>query len=95
VKRKENIPPQCLVWFRLNGLGSSQNDQNRLIHNWCVGGCWFTQAKSLSQGLDIWVCVCVDQLGTDFYYLPNTGVCRINGVLLLTAKLPLFHSRAC
>ncbi len=37
-KRKKN-PPQCLVWFRLNGLSSSQNS---LIHNWCIGGCWVT-----------------------------------------------------
>ncbi len=28
-----------MVWFRLNGLGSSQNSQNNLIHNWCNGGC--------------------------------------------------------
>jgi hypothetical protein len=41
MKRKKN-PIQCLVWFRLNGLGSSQNGQNILIHNWCIGGCWFT-----------------------------------------------------
>jgi hypothetical protein len=33
-----------LVWFRLNGLGSSQNGQNSLIHNWCIGGCWVTVA---------------------------------------------------
>jgi len=44
VKRKKKPPPQCLIWFRLNGLGSSQNGQNSLIHNWCIGGCWFTQA---------------------------------------------------
>jgi hypothetical protein len=62
----------------------------------CIDGCWFTQAKSLSQVQHIWACgVSVNQFGTDFYYLPNTGVCKINGVSLLTAKLPLFHSRAC
>jgi hypothetical protein len=33
---------QCLVWFRLNGLGSSQNSQNSLIQNWCIGSSWFT-----------------------------------------------------
>jgi hypothetical protein len=34
-----------LIWFRLNGLSSSQNSQNSLILNWCIGGCcWFTQA---------------------------------------------------
>jgi hypothetical protein len=22
-----------------DGSGSSQNDQNNLIHNWCIGGC--------------------------------------------------------
>jgi hypothetical protein len=41
-ERKTNNPPQCLVWFRLNGLGSSQNGQNGLIHNLCIGGCSFT-----------------------------------------------------
>ncbi len=41
---KKKPPFQCLVWFRLNGLDSSQNGQNILIHNWCIGGCWFTQA---------------------------------------------------
>jgi hypothetical protein len=58
-EKKKKTPPQCLVWVRLNGLCSSQNGQNRLIHNWCVAGCWFTQAKALSQGQDIWVCVCI------------------------------------
>jgi hypothetical protein len=43
VKKKES-PPQCLVWFRLNGLSSSQNGPNSSIHNWCIGGCWFTRA---------------------------------------------------
>jgi hypothetical protein len=42
-EKKKTNPPQCL-WFKLNGLGSSQNDQNSLIYNWCIGGCWFTQA---------------------------------------------------
>jgi len=42
-RRKKQTPPQCLVWFRLNGSGSSQNGQNSLIHNWCIGGCWFSQ----------------------------------------------------
>jgi hypothetical protein len=32
-----------LVLFKLNDLGSSQNDQNNLIHNWCINGCWFIQ----------------------------------------------------
>jgi hypothetical protein len=44
---KEKNPLQCLVWFRLNGLGSSQNGQISLIHNWCIGGCWFTEAVSM------------------------------------------------
>jgi hypothetical protein len=44
VTRKRKNPPQCLVWFRLNGLGSSQNGQNSFIQNWCTGGCWFTLA---------------------------------------------------
>jgi hypothetical protein len=26
------------------GLGSSRNDLNSLIPNWCTGGCWFTSA---------------------------------------------------
>ncbi len=40
---KENRPtPQCLVWF--SGLDSSQNGQNGLIHNWCIGGWWVTAA---------------------------------------------------
>jgi hypothetical protein len=43
---KKRNPPQCGVWFRLNGLGSSQNGQNSLIHNWCTGGCWFTLAQT-------------------------------------------------
>jgi hypothetical protein len=43
-EKKENNPSQCLIWFSLNGLGSSQNSQNSLNHNWCIGGCWFTQA---------------------------------------------------
>jgi hypothetical protein len=30
----KKIPTQCLVWLGLNGLGSSQNDQNSLIHSW-------------------------------------------------------------
>jgi len=34
VKKKS---PHLNVWFRLNGLGSSQNGQN---HNWCISGCW-------------------------------------------------------
>ncbi len=34
------------VWFGLNGLGSSQNS---LIHNWCIGGCWFTKAHKLER----------------------------------------------
>jgi hypothetical protein len=38
-----------MVWFKLNGLGSSQNGQNNLIHNWCIGGCWFTQAQMDTQ----------------------------------------------
>jgi hypothetical protein len=37
-------PLQGLVWFKLNDLSSSQNGQNSLIHNWCISGCWFTQA---------------------------------------------------
>jgi hypothetical protein len=44
---KKNNPRQCLVWFRLNGVGSSQNGQNSLIHNWCIGGCWLTQDVSM------------------------------------------------
>jgi hypothetical protein len=28
------------VWFRLNGLSSSQNGQNSLIHNWCTSSIW-------------------------------------------------------
>jgi hypothetical protein len=51
MKRKEKNPPQCLVWFRLNGLGSSQNGQNSLIHNWCIGGCWFTLAHEIK----VWI----------------------------------------
>ncbi len=35
---KRNNPRQYLVWFRLNGLGSSQNGKNSLIQNWCIGG---------------------------------------------------------
>jgi hypothetical protein len=31
-----------LVWF--SGLDSSQNGQNGLIHNWCIGGWWVTAA---------------------------------------------------
>jgi hypothetical protein len=31
---KKSNSLQCLVWFRLNGLGSSQNGQNSLIQNW-------------------------------------------------------------
>jgi hypothetical protein len=27
-------------------FGSSQNDLNGLILNWCIGGCWFTPANS-------------------------------------------------
>jgi hypothetical protein len=42
MKREKKTSPQCLVWFRLNGLGSSQNS---LIHNWCIGGCWVTAAQ--------------------------------------------------
>jgi hypothetical protein len=34
-----------LVWF--NGLDSSRNDQNGLIHNWCIGGWWVTAALLL------------------------------------------------
>ncbi len=45
VKRKKIT--HLNVWFRLNGLGSSQNGQNSLIYNWCIGGCWFTQALEL------------------------------------------------
>jgi hypothetical protein len=33
------------------GLGSSPNSENNLIHNWCIGGCWFT--KNTLGGLDI------------------------------------------
>jgi hypothetical protein len=29
------------------GLGSSQNDLNGFILNWCTGGCWFTLAPQL------------------------------------------------
>ncbi len=32
-KKKKKAAPQCLVWFRSNGFGSSQNSQNSLIHN--------------------------------------------------------------
>jgi hypothetical protein len=38
------------VWFGLNGLGSSQNGQNSLIHNWCMSWCWFTQTN------ENWLC---------------------------------------
>jgi hypothetical protein len=38
-EKKRINPPQCLVWFRLNGFGSSQNDQNSLIHNRCIRPC--------------------------------------------------------
>jgi hypothetical protein len=48
---KKKNPPQCLVWFRLNGLGSSQNGQNSLIHNWCIGGCWFILAHEIK----VWI----------------------------------------
>jgi hypothetical protein len=44
-KKKKKSSPQCLVWFRLNGFSSSQNGQNNLIHNWCIGGCWVTASK--------------------------------------------------
>jgi hypothetical protein len=40
MKKEKKKPPQRLVWFRLNGLGSSQNAQNNLIHNWYIGACW-------------------------------------------------------
>ncbi len=40
-EKKEKNPPQCFVWFS-TGLGSSQNSQNNLIHNWCTGECWVT-----------------------------------------------------
>ncbi len=40
---KENKPtPQCLLWF--TSLDSSQNGQNGLIHNWCIGGWRVTAA---------------------------------------------------
>jgi hypothetical protein len=42
MKKKTSL--QCLGWS-LNDLGSSQNGQNSLIHNWCIGGCWFTQVE--------------------------------------------------
>ncbi len=45
MKRKEKNPLQCLVWFKLNGLGSSQNAQNNFIHNWCINGCWVTTTQ--------------------------------------------------
>jgi len=51
MKRRKKNPPQFLVWFRLNGLGSSQNGQNSLIHNWCIGGCWFTMAHEIK----VWI----------------------------------------
>ncbi len=35
-EKEKKIPSQCLVWLRLNGLGSSQNNQNNFIHNWWV-----------------------------------------------------------
>jgi hypothetical protein len=40
MKRKTN--PHLNVWF--GGLDSSQNGQNGLIHNWCIGGWWVTTA---------------------------------------------------
>jgi hypothetical protein len=43
-EKRKKTAPQWLVWFRLNGFGSSQNGQNSLIHNWCIGGCWVTVA---------------------------------------------------
>jgi hypothetical protein len=30
---KKNNTPRCLVWFRLNGMGSLPNNQNNFIHN--------------------------------------------------------------
>ncbi len=48
-EKEEKNPPQCFVWFS-TGLGSSQNSQNSLIHNWCIGGCWVTeQAEKLKR----------------------------------------------
>ncbi len=32
-KEKKIKPTSMFGWFRLNGLGSSQNDQNNFIHN--------------------------------------------------------------
>ncbi len=54
MKKKNSL--QCLVWLRLNGLSSSQNGQNSLIHNWCIGGCWFTQAGFFHTHKGIKIC---------------------------------------
>jgi hypothetical protein len=61
-KEEKSNPPQCLVWFRLNGLGSSKNSQNSLIHNWCIGGCWF----SLAYEIMVWIM---------FLLVTRTGTC--------------------
>jgi len=41
-RRKKNLTSMFgLVWVKR--LGSSENGQNGIIHNWCNGGCWFAQ----------------------------------------------------
>jgi hypothetical protein len=45
--KEKNNPPHCFVRFRLIDLGSSQNGQNSLIHNWWISGCWVTAAPYL------------------------------------------------
>ncbi len=52
-KEKKKPPTSMFSLVRLTGLGWSQNGQN-----WCIGGCWFTQAlelvtKNTLGGLDI------------------------------------------
>jgi len=36
-EKRKKPPPQGLVWFRLSGLGSSQNGHPQLVHWWVLG----------------------------------------------------------
>jgi hypothetical protein len=88
-----------LLWF--NSLDSSQNGQNGLIHNWCIGGWRVTaalyggkQSGILGQGRS-WVCSKVYTKST-LVRTKNEAVLQMrSSVRWESSTRPKFPERSC